>query len=248
MSWNNALTQILWVGGPLMEAAVLVQAQRRRLWDVCPMFWIYVASHIARFFVLYPLRAHMRAYFVAYWIAEVTDVFLIIAILYSLYSRLFGAYQALRAWQDWLFRWATAICVLMAVVVAASVPGRDFTQLMAGLVAFDLGAAVLKMGLITFALAISSALALRWNRYSFAILVGLGVYNSVVLAATAAYLHLGTFAARPYQLIKPAAYVCAILVWFVYLYGKESEQVPLTLVPENDLASWNEALLHLLNR
>ncbi|MBZ5628102.1 MAG: hypothetical protein LAO06_04465 [Acidobacteriia bacterium] len=150
--------------------------------------------------------------------------------------------------QDALFRWATAVCVLIAVTVAASVPGAQSSRLLTGLLAFALGAAILKAGLIIFAMAMSSALALRWNHYAFGTLVGFALYNSVELAAAAARVNLGTVASGPYRLVSSAAYNCAVLVWVGYFFSKEKEPVLLKSVPENNVAAWNQALLELLTK
>jgi uncharacterized membrane protein YhaH (DUF805 family) len=246
MAWNNTVALIIWLSGPLMEALLLMQAQRRRLWHLCPVFFAYTAFQIVKFGVLFSLRASSQAYFVAYWIGELVDVGLVVAVLYQLFSQLFSGYEALRRLQDALFRWSAAVCILVAVVAAASVPGSEASQLKQGLLAFALGAAVLKAGLIIFLMIVSSALALRWGHYAFAVLVGMGVYNSVDIVTTAVRLQVGAAAAVPYGLIKAGAYTCALLVWVWYFFSKEHSPERLRSIPQNDLVSWNEALMQLL--
>ncbi|MBZ5568368.1 MAG: hypothetical protein LAN64_11025 [Acidobacteriia bacterium] len=233
-----------------MQILLLLQARRRRLWHVCPAFFVYTAFQIVKAAVLFTVsdpKAY-KLYFVAYWTGEVIDVLLVVAVLYQLYSLLFLGYEGLRVLQDVLFRWATAVCVLIAVTVAASVPGADSSRLLAGLLAVHVGAAILKAGLIIFAMVMSSALALRWNHYAFGALVGFALYNTVELAAGAARVNLGMIASGPYRLISPAAYSCGMLVWVAYFFSKEKEPVPLKSVPENSLAAWNQALLELLTK
>lgn len=246
MGWNNTVALIIWLSGPLMEALLLIQARRRRLWHLCPIFFAYTAFQIAKFVVLFGVRGSTMPYLVAYWIGELIDVGLVIAVLYQLFSQLFSGYEALRRLQDALFRWSAAVCILVAVVVAASVPGSEASQLKQGLLAFALGAAILKAGLIIFVMLISSALALRWGHYAFAVLVGMGLYNSVDIATTAVRLQVGSAAAVPYALIKTGAYTCALLVWVWYFFSQEHSPERLRSVPQNDLVSWNEALLQLL--
>lgn len=238
----------LWVIGSVMQILLLLQARRRTLWHACPAFFIYTAFQILKFAVLFDALRQPRLYFVVYWTGEIIDVFLVIAVLYELYSDLFREYEGLRVVQDALFRWSAAVCILVAVVVAASVPGANSTRLLAGLTAFALGAAILKAGLIIFAMAMSSALALRWSHYAFGALVGLALYNTVELAIVAVRLQMGMTASEPYRLIRSAAYTCALLVWVAYFFSKEREQFSLESVPENNLESWNQASLELLTK
>jgi hypothetical protein len=241
-------TTVLWFGGPLMLSLLLFQGWRRRVWHVCPAFFVYMAVHIARFAILFATRRYDKVYFTAYWIGELIDVGLVVGILNCLYAQLFSGFEGLRALQNALFRWSAAVCILIAVIVAASVPGSDSSPLLQGLYAFDLCAAVLKAGLIIFVMVLSSALALRWNHYAFAVLVGMGVYNSIELATVAVRLHMGPTASVPYSLIKQAAYTCALLVWIGYFFGKERSGMAVASIPQNELAFWNQALLELIGR
>lgn len=75
----------------------------------------------------------------------------------------------------------------------------------------------------------------------------MGLYNTVVLATVAARTQFGGIAAVPYGLIKVGAYNCAIVVWLVYFFGRETVRESVnSLPPANNLASWNQALLELL--
>lgn len=249
MSWmHTTLAHLLTAVAPLALTLVFLQALRRRLLPDYSVFLAYTALQIAKG-IFYPaVYGHPKIYFVGYWAGELIDIPLVIAVLYQLFSRLFKGYEVLQRLQDMLFRWSVAICFLVAVVTAAAAPGGDANRVMAALLALDLAAAVLKVGLIVFLLLMSSALCLRWTHYAFGILVGMGLYNSVTLATVAARSEFGTMAAIPYAMIKVAAYDCAIFVWLVYFLGREPAPYSATSVPTNDLASWNQALLELLTK
>jgi hypothetical protein len=248
MAWNHIVTNSLWFGGALLAALTLAQACRRRMWHAYGAFVAYAGVQVFKFVVLYLGRDHRVFYFFTYWGGELVDVILVVAILYQLYAQLFAGYAGLRILQDVLFRWSAALTILVAIVVAASVPAGDSDKLMAGLLAFDIAAAVLKAGLIGLLLLLSSALALRWSHYAFGILVGIGLYNSVELATAVVRAAAGPLATSPYVMIKPAAWNCAALVWLYYLSTRETAQTALKTLPENQLASWNQALMELLSR
>ncbi|MGI9103835.1 MAG: hypothetical protein ACR2IF_15455 [Terriglobales bacterium] len=217
------------------------------MWRQYGAFVAYLAIQVLKAGV-YLGREHPYFYFWAYWLGELLDVFLVVAIVYQIYSQLFAGHAGLRKLQDILFRWSAAMSIFVAVVVAASVPMGDSQKLMAGILAFDIAAAVLKVGLVAFLLILSSALALRWTHYAFGIAMGMGLYNSVELAVAVARSAAGPLAAFPYSIFKMAAWNCAVLVWLYYLSARDSGKTALRTVPENQLASWNQALLELLSR
>jgi hypothetical protein len=248
MTLVQTVVYSLWFSGLAMPILLLVQARRRRLWHVCPAFFIYAAFQVVKVTVLFGARQNPRLYFVAYWAGEIVDLFLVIAVLYQLYCELFRGYEGLRVLQDALFRWSAAVCILLAVVGAAVVPGANASRLLTFLLSFAVGAAILKAGLIIFAMIMSSALALRWSHYAFGALVGFATYNTVELASLAVRSQMGASASAPYQIIHSAAYNCALLIWVGYFFSKERKQLPLESVPENNLAAWNQALLELLSK
>lgn len=247
MTAASILAPMLTIAPPVGQAALLLQAARRKLLREYSLFICYTGFQIAKG-ILYPIvRHHPKTYFVAYWVGELVDIPLVLAVLYELYSRLLRGFQGLQRLQDLLFRWSAATCVLMAVTTAAATPGTDTDRLVAAIVSLDLAASVLKAGLIVFLMLMSSALSLRWTRYAFGILVGMGLYNAVILASVAARAHFGGIADVPYGLIKVAAYNCAIVVWLVYFFGRETIRQPVkSFPPANNLSSWNHALLELL--
>jgi hypothetical protein len=248
MTFFRFITLALWATCSVMLTLLLLRAHQRRLWRVCPAFFFYAGFQILKIVGLFASIHNVKWYFVAFWTGEIIDLFLVVAVLYGFYCELFRGYEGLRVLQDALFRWSAAVCVLIAVVTAATVHGADSDRLVAGLLAFALGAAILKAGLMMFAMIMSSALALRWGHYAFGALVGFALYNTVELASVAARLQTGLPVSGAYGLIRPAAYTCALLVWVGYFFSKEREQLPLASVPENNLASWNQALLEILTK
>jgi hypothetical protein len=248
MTSISILSEVLTLVPPIGQAALFLQAARRKLLREYSLFIWYTGLQIAKG-ILYPIVVHHpKTYFVAYWLGELVDIPLVIAVLYQLYSRLFLGFEALQRLQDLLFRWSVAICILTAATTAAATPGTDADRLMAAVLSLDLAASVLKAGLVLFLFLMSSALSLRWTRYAFGILVGMGLYNAVTLATVAARTQFGDVAAVPYGLIKVGAYNCAIVVWLVYFFGRESVPQSVSAVPANNLSAWNQSLMELLTR
>jgi hypothetical protein len=250
MTSISILSEVLTLVPPIGQAALFLQAARRKLLREYSLFIWYTGFQIAKGILFPLLRQHPRTYFAAYWVGELIDIPLVIAVLYQLYSRLLQGFEGLQRLQDLLFRWSAAICILVAATTAAATPGTDADRLMAAVFSLDLAASVLKAGLIVFLILMSSALSLRWTSYAFGILVGMGLYNAVTLVAVAARAEYGGIAAVPYYgLIKLAAYNCAIVVWLVYFFGRERvRQTVRSLPAANNLYSWNQSLMELLTK
>ena len=248
MSSLSILAGVLTLAPPVAQAALFLQAARRKLLREYSLFMWYTGLQIAKGGLYAIVDHHTKVYFVAYWLGELVDIPLVIAVLYQLYSRLLRGFEALQRLQDLLFRWSAAMTVLVAVTTAAATPGTDATdRLVAAVLSLDLAASVLKAGLIIFLILMSSALSLRWTPYAFGILAGMGLYNAVVLGTVAARAQFGGIAAVPYALIKVGAYNCAIVVWLVCFFGRVTVRESVnSLPPANNLVSWNQALLELL--
>ena len=244
------LVQALAITPPVGQAVLFLQAARRKLLREYSLFIWYTGFQIAKGIVFPIVRQYPKTYFVAYWLGELVDIPLVIAVLYQLYSGLLQGFQGLQRLQDLLFRWSAAICILVAVATAAATPGTDADRLLAAVFSLDLAASVMKAGLIVFLILMSSALSLRWTRYAFGILIGMGLYNAVALVTVAARTQFGGIAAVPYYgLIKLGAYNCAIAIWLVYFFGRERVRHTVSALPAaNHLFSWNQALLELLTR
>ncbi|MGZ4817312.1 MAG: hypothetical protein ACXVZJ_01730 [Terriglobales bacterium] len=231
-----------------MLLILLVRVAYLKLWNACPIFFYYLTFVVAKTGVLLLAGHSRKAYFLVYWIGDFVEAVLVVAILYQLYSYLFRDYSGFGALQNALFRWSAAVSILASVIVAAKVHGSDSSRIMAGLLALSLAAAVVKAGLILFVIVLSSALALRWGHYAFGVLVGLGLYTTVEMASVAALLQYGPPASATFQLIKPGAYTCAVIVWVVFFLSKEQKDASANVLPENNLAAWNQALMEILTR
>jgi hypothetical protein len=165
-----------------------------------------------------------------------------------LYSHLFRGYWGFITLQDKLFRWSAGTAIVVSAVVAIIVPAtKDDGRFSIGLLTLGLSAAVMKAGIVFFALIISSALGLRWGYYSFGILSGIGLFATVEAASVAARLYEGVRAHADFALIKSGAFACTMLIWVIF-YAREPRTASANIVPDNNLDSWNQALVEMLTR
>jgi len=263
MAYYSLIETILWLSSPALQVFLLIWAVRKKLFGTFPVFFWYLTFALAKTAVLYPMRrvasiyyyyyspsigmSVWKAYFVSYWCGEVTQTVLFIIILYELYTSLFRGYAGFRALQDKLFQWSAGTSLAVSVIAAVITPVNDHTSVMTAVLTFNLTAAVVKAGMVFFILIVSSILGLRWGYYAFGILAGTGLFATVEAASVAMGLYTGDTIQPEWTLIKSGAYVCAMMIWVIF-YTRQPKMVSGHVVPDNDLASWNQALVEMLTR
>lgn len=240
----------LWALYSLLQFFVAIQMMRRRLHREFPAFFVYTAVHVFRSVLLYVLywRQFSSAYFIGYWLGETADIALGLAVIYELYSHVFRNYRALHRLTALLFRWATAILILVATISAASAPGADTDRMLAGLLILSRSGAVVKVGLLFLLFTFASYFHLTWRHYALGIAVGLGLFATVDLAALAIRAQTGSIAILTYALVRSVAYNCSVLIWIFYLFSGEHLPRVVDAPPRSDLVRWNEALMELVSR
>jgi len=68
------------------------------------------------------------------------------------------------------------------------------------------------------------------------------------VASVSYYYYSQSIGMQPeWTLIESGAYACAMMTW-VFFFAREPKKIPASMVPENDLAAWNHALVEMLTR
>src|SRR5437773_1652711 len=195
MSIRDLMEFVLWGGPPLLQLGIVALMRRRRLEREFPLFFAYTLAHLFRFPILYFIyhlpRPHYALYFYSYWAAEVVTAALSFAVIYEIYAHVFRPYDALRGLGNVMFRWTLAVMFLVGALVAASSTGGEAARILRGVLAFDQCAAIVMGGLLFFLFLFMSYFGLTWRDFGFGIAIGLGLYTTVDLAASAIRIHWG---------------------------------------------------------
>jgi hypothetical protein len=222
----------------------------RRLYRDYPLFSAYIVGHLARLLVLfYFYRLGIReTYRHAYLYAELIEAMLKFGVISELFSNLFQSYDRIRSWVSVTLRWASAIFLLVAVLVAAASTSYDSDKFLAGLFGMERSVVIVQAGLLFLLFAVSSSLSLKWKPHAFGIALGFGVVTSVNLAAFTLRAGLGVSSDDTLSLISSAAYNCATLIWIVTLYAGQPVHPQVPPVPPSNVESWNRELGDFLRR
>jgi len=245
---------LLWVIGPVLLALTCGALVKRRLAREFPVFFAYVAFHLARsvLFAFYLLHLRQRMsyadYFYAYWVAQAVSVTLGFTVIYEVYCRIFQNYDALRQLASVFFGGAAVVLLLVAVLTAAFAPGTDAPGIVRAVVLLERSVRMMQCGLLMFLFVLSFYFGLPWRSHIFGIALGFGVFATIELAAVAVRLQVGVNAAIALSWMNSAAYACGVLIWVCYLLAREPAPQYRGVVARHDLEEWNQALLEMLER
>lgn len=249
----HVLWYCLWVAPHIFQGIIVFDMVRRRLHRQFPMFFLYTVFEILQFAVLFTIsRSHLHfggGYVRVYSVGLALSTAVRFAVIYELFSHFFRLYPALDGAGRLLFRGATIVLLLVAVGLAFSAPGNGTDLLVNATYALDRTVSVLQCGLLISLFLFSRYFVLSWRSHAFGIALGLGVFATVELAASAIRLHLGVFGKWPVNLLTMATYYCCVLIWVFYLMAPEREpQYPARTLPKYDLEIWNQELQRLLQQ
>jgi hypothetical protein len=237
----------------LLLVVVLVPLLRRRLYRQFPIFSIYIVAEIIQFVVLFAMiqtpSVTGRQYGIAYSFGLACITALNLGVIYEICAHLFRNDSVLGCFGKPLFKWITLGLLLSSLILAVGWGGHDISRLMSIMHVLERTASILQCGLLVGIFVLCTYLGLSWRSHVFGIALGLGVFSSIELAASAIRTQTGIAYTKPLDYLTMATYHCCVLIWAFYLWAPErSSQYTLKVLPEADLESWNQELRRLLNQ
>jgi hypothetical protein len=243
----------LWIAPHLLLGIILFVMVRRRLQRSFPIFFLYTASEIIQFVVLFGISlssphfgGDYRRLFAGGMAVSSAVRF---GVVYEVFSHLFADYPALTETGRMLFRGVTILLLLAAIGVAVLMPGKNVDFLMLATNTLDQTVSLLQCGLLLSVFIFSRYFALSLRSRAFGIALGLGTYASVQMATSAVLLYVGATNNRLPNFITMGAYHCCVLIWLWYVVAPERKpKYPSKALPEYDLEIWNQELQRMLQR
>jgi hypothetical protein len=242
-TFSTCALYALWIA-PIPILALLVATMRRRNQQRdFPVFFTYAVFQIvsiALLFVCY--HVSYKAYFCIYWLTSAAGVVLGFAVMREIFANLFRAYDALRDLGSVLFRWATVVLVMVAVVTVASGAPSKVKGLVMVIFALERSVRVMQCGLVLFMLLFSAHLGISSKHHVFGISLGFGVFASVELMILTAYA-FGTHETIGMNILKAVTYTAATVIWSYYMLSPEPERITDNARAHSE--RWNIALANV---
>jgi hypothetical protein len=254
--WHKVLFYSLWISPHVFLGVLVVILCKRRLYREFPCFLAYVFYEIAEFILLFTLylfalysvagvTANQYAY--AYSATLPFNIALRFGVIDEVCKDLFRESQFLKVAARRSLLCVTGLLLGVGVLLAVFVPGSNSVRWFAGVLAVNRGAAMVQSGLLLSLLLFSRFLGLSWRRPAFGIALGLGVLTSVYLANYALRAEFtGEVAAGFLTLLTTGTFLVCVSIWIGYLLAPEPKPASLTVVPHDEVETWNTELQHLL--
>ena len=242
----------LWIAPHALLAVLAIMMLRRKLVRQFPVFFTYTVFEVVQFVLLFTLARVTRTgqpYFVVWVIGGAGSIGLRFALVQEIFRNVFQSYPALQQFGSVLFRWATAVLMIVAVALVAYSSGTELDRFTIALTIVDRAVLIVQCGLLVLLLLLAGFLSFPWTSYAFSIALGLGLYASLELAVSALRAHFGVETSLAlFDAISMGAYHCCVLFWVVALLLPERVAKGMRPAPTNELEHWNTALQRLLHQ
>lgn len=253
MTGSRLLFLYLWIAPHALLAVLAIMMIRRNLVRQFPVFFAYTVFEILQFVVLFAAD-HMDSVtdeqFGVLWMSgSAISITLRFAVVHEVFSNVFRSYPALQEFGTILFRWATFVLMIVAVVLVAYSSGNEIDRVGLVLTIINRAVSIVQCGLLVLLVLLARFLSFSWTSYTFSIPLGLGIFAGVELGVSALRAHYGVKVAYTlFDEVSMAAYHCCVLFWVVSLLLPERESGGVGSAPTHDLSHWNDALERLLDQ
>jgi hypothetical protein len=185
------------------------------------------------------------------WLSLLLESFLKFLVIGEVFSRLFNPYAAVSKLGRVLVSGFGGALVLFAAVTAAYARGDSPVRYIAGFHLLEQTVFIVESGLIVFLFLFAAYFRLSWDRFSFGVLLGLGISSSGYLAAWAIMTNAdpSNHGRTLLDFLNMAIYHVCVLIWFYYLLlSRKVAAKPVVPLPEHNLEVWNRELERLLQQ
>ncbi len=232
---------VVWVLPVVGQVCLAGLMWRRKIQRRFPLFFTYTLFQVAAFPVkFYTYHSSPLQYFYAYWTCGAIAVFLGFAVIYEVFREVFRPFDGLRDLGSVLFRWASLVLVLAAILMAATSPAMAHDRIMDTILILERSVRVMQCGLVMLMLLCSSQLGLSWRHHVFGIALGFGLFAAVELVVVTLLGIYGQSVGSALSLAKSLTYNVAVFLWIGYLASPEPERVSAAQLVRTD--GWDFAL------
>jgi hypothetical protein len=249
MPLNKELYYYLWTAPHVLQIVLAVLMMRQKLVRQFPVFFTYTIFEIFQFFILFVLMHlnFMSLYAVFYYGGEAVSSALRFAIIYEILCKVLQNYSPLRSIKHSLFHWATALLMILAVLIVAYTPSMQTDSMVIVQNVLDRTISIIQCGLLLLLLGLSRFLKLSFKSYAFGIALGLGIYDALKLLDWGLADRFGGLETSDwFTMIVMAAYHCSVLFWVVTLLLAQAQRVRAPEVSSSTLEQWDNALERFL--
>jgi hypothetical protein len=140
----------LWIAPTVMQIGLAAMMIHRKLAKRFPAFFVYTVYVVVlnTFLLVLDLMDSVPGsqYANAYIAGQVVSAALRFAVVYEIFGEVFGNYPALQQFGSILFRWTTAILMIVAVLMVSYTSGTDTDKVSVALLVFERAVNIMQCG------------------------------------------------------------------------------------------------------
>lgn len=240
------LQYVLWYAAPVLQLGILVLMWRRNLPAEFPFFFFYTGLQLIGFFVkFFVYHKAEDYYFWTFWTHTAISIFAGLAVIHEIFAHAFRPYRGLQDLGNILYRWVMMVMLVVSLLAIASDITGGSHMVATWLLALDRLMRLMQCGLLLFIALFASRLGFTWRHYIIGLTMGFGLFAATELALVTVRGHIGSGSDSMLAMLRSAAYVIAVFIWFAYLLSPEPARRGVPVRPQPD--RWDFALLTLLN-
>ncbi len=245
---HSFLWHYLWIAPHALQFLIAIIMVRRRKFREYPVFFAYTVFQIVEGGTLFILDHVAAVSSDQCWLVhkggQVFDAALRFAIIFEIFSGVFGNYSGLKQLTRILFRGTTVVLLFAAIVVAARAPDDGTLAILSRVHLLNLSVDIMQSGLLLLLVGFASYFGLSWRSSAYGFAFGLGIFACVDLATETVRIWSGP--AAYFDFVTMATYHCCVVIWLVYLLAPQTAPLTAKELPENNLDQWNAELQRLL--
>ncbi len=227
----QAQQYIPWLGSIVLQIVLIPVMLRQGMHRKFPVFFSYVVFDLSRE-LLVPLIAYLSpnqfAYFYSYWISIPIEYSLTFLVILEIFSYIFRSHIKYSPGTVRLLVILTLALFVLSVTLIVF-PDIPINTLPGIILTANRSASLLVSGLLCFMWIFSKNLGLSFRHHVWGIVLGLGLYSSVILVAAAIHATTGKMCPGWITPLTHFAYLAATGIWTVYLWREEPQREPLTV-------------------
>jgi len=251
MTYLDTLQQFLWIFPTCLGVITLIIMAKRGLYRELPVFTAYLACITVYDIAGALLReSHPAFYFYFFWVGDGLTALLGLCVIYEIFRIVLKSFSSVQRIGLLLFRASFFVLALIVATTFRARMSQDVDPLIPTILNLELSIRILEAGLFFFLFSFASSLGLTWKHHVFGIAAGLALFVATELAVVAMRSYFGREADDlAYQVLKPAAFNCGVLIWAGYIWRGEPVTSPATRAPEESrILEWNNALAEYLSQ
>lgn len=239
---------LIWFSSPILQLLCVYLLYRRKLLRQFTFFASYLLFltllNVVDFLCYRQFGLNSLAYYSVYWVGEVLEHMVVIAVLYEIFCAAFKPFAGLQDLAKIVFKWAAGSLFFIGFIVFLSNPtarvGAPYHWLQTSILNFERVVGVMEFALLMFMFVAAQQLgiAMRTKVFGIALSFGFQALSNLLIYITLATSHKRSPAIQ-------MAYFASLLIWVGYLLKPESSTEPVHIPVTSPLLRWNEIALQL---